>query len=79
MCEQKKLKKIMGYIHDWNDEIIAQFYDTMRDHGQRLVAHEFDDWGTWYNVSYVDFPSLLGFGRSNSNHPKIHNKGTLPT
>lgn len=29
VCERQKIKKIMSYKHDWNDEIIAQFYATL--------------------------------------------------
>jgi hypothetical protein len=28
-CEQKKMKTIMTFQYDWNDEIIAQFYSTL--------------------------------------------------
>ncbi|KAL6843727.1 hypothetical protein ACP4OV_026298 [Aristida adscensionis] len=29
MCEKRNLKGIMGFKHDWNEEVIAQFYSTL--------------------------------------------------
>jgi hypothetical protein len=28
-CERKKMKNIMTFQYDWNDEVIAQFYSTL--------------------------------------------------
>ena len=29
MCEDRHIKDIMGFQHDWNKEVIAQFYATV--------------------------------------------------
>ena len=29
MCQDRHIKDIMGFQHDWNKEMIAQFYATV--------------------------------------------------
>ena len=52
----------MEFQHDWNTEVVAQFYAT-------LLIEE-DEWwmhwmleGQWYSVDYDVFAAQLGFSR----------------
>jgi hypothetical protein len=46
-CEQKRMKTIMTFQYDWNDEIIAQFYSTL------WIKHADEE--SPYNFPYLIF------------------------
>ena len=46
-CEQKRMKTIMTFQYDWNDEIIAQFYSTL------WIKHADEE--SPYNFPYLNF------------------------
>jgi hypothetical protein len=64
-CEQKKMKNIMTFQYDWNDEIIAQFYSTL------WIKPADDIEGSWYKVSYRRFAHILGFTDDDISRDKI--------
>ena len=52
--------EIMEFQHDWNTEVIAQFYDTLYVEEDERRMHWMLE-GQWYNVDYDAFVALLGF------------------
>jgi hypothetical protein len=66
-CEQKKMKNIMTFQFDWNNEIIAQFYSTLwikpadEESPYNFPYMNFFIEGSWYKVSYRRFAHILGF------------------
>jgi hypothetical protein len=66
-CERKKMKNIMTYQYDWNDEVIAQFYSTLwikladEESPYNFPYLNFYIEGSWYKVSYRRFAHILGF------------------
>lgn len=81
-CEVKGLKTILGYQHDWNVEIIAQFYaiayfDESAADKRQWVLHWMTE-GNPFSVTYAMFASFLGFGDDDLGYAKIHGKGHLP-
>jgi hypothetical protein len=76
-CERKRMKNIMTFQYDWNDEVIAQFYSTL---WIKLVDEEspynfpylnFYFEGSWYKVSYRRFAHILGFSDEDISGDKI--------
>ena len=74
---EQKIKKIMAYQCDWNDEIIVQFYATLyvedSDGDARNWKMHWMIEGTWYSVGYLQFGRLSGFVTSDLNHSKLNN------
>jgi hypothetical protein len=65
-CERKKMKNIMIFQYDWNDEVIAQFYSTLwvkltdEKSPYNFSYLNFYIEGSWYKVSYRRFAHILG-------------------
>ena len=78
-CADKKIKKLMGFKHDRNKEVIAQFYATVYFgyiDGDRAMFWMTE--GTLYRITYPRFARLFGFGTNDANHPKLHLQPPLP-
>jgi hypothetical protein len=79
-CERKRMKTIMTFQYDWNDEVIAQFYSTLWiKHADEESPYNFPYLnffieGSWYKVSYRRFAHILGFldGDISGDKIKIH-------
>jgi hypothetical protein len=68
----------MGFRHDWNREIIAQFYTTVH------FGHTYDEramlWmnnGNKYGIHFSRLLALFTFGQEDKNYPKLHDGGLL--
>lgn len=75
-CNNKFLHLIMEFNHDWNEEVVAQFYATLYIGRAAKVMH----WtlqGKPLSVTYVDFTSILGYGGSYLTSPKIHDENVI--
>jgi hypothetical protein len=76
-CERKKMKEIMTFQYDWNDEVIAQFYSTLwvkladEDSPYNYPYLNFYIEGSWYKVSYCRFAHILGFTDNDISGDKI--------
>jgi hypothetical protein len=76
-CEQKRMKTIMAFQYDWNDEIIAQFYSTLwikhadEESPYNFTYLNFFIEGSWYKVSYRRFAHILGFTDEDISGDKI--------
>jgi hypothetical protein len=76
-CEQKRVKTIMTFQYDSNDEIIAQFYSTLWiKHVDEESPYNFPYLmffieGSWYKVSYRRFAHILGFTDEDISGDKI--------
>jgi hypothetical protein len=79
-CERKRMKNIMTFQYDWNDEVIAQFYSTLwikladEEGPYNFPYLNFYIEGSWYKVSYRRFAHILGFtdGDISGDKIKIH-------
>jgi hypothetical protein len=79
-CERKRMKTIMTFQYDWNDEIIAQFYSTLwikladEESPYNFPYLNFFIEGSRYKVSYRRFAHILGFtdGDISGDKIKIH-------
>jgi hypothetical protein len=67
------LRDILPFKKDSNNEVIAQFYDTVcfEEHGVTKKIHWMTE-SQWYEVLYSHFARLFGFGRKDASRPKIH-------
>jgi len=71
-CESKGVKRIMGFKYDWCNEVIAQFYATVYfDKNKAKTMHWMTE-GEWYEIKYMAFSRLLGFGPDDANKERIH-------
>ncbi|XP_034603496.1 uncharacterized protein [Setaria viridis] len=79
MCKQRKIYDLMGYKHDWNTEIIAQFFATLYfgDAGCDRVMYWRTE-GCLYSVTYTKFAETFGYGKADARRPKIHRKSSMP-
>ncbi|KAJ1253559.1 hypothetical protein BS78_K235300 [Paspalum vaginatum] len=81
-CERQKIKRIMSYQHDWNVELIAQFYAIVYFHNSNGEESRWEMvWmteGTVYSISYMEFAHLIGKHDPDFNRPKIHLEQCLP-
>jgi hypothetical protein len=66
------LTEIMGFRHDWNKEVLAQFHATYFWDQNRDEIHWMTD-GRHYRVDFVTFCLILGFGCEHRNFDRIHN------
>jgi hypothetical protein len=63
--ERKRMKTIMTFQYDWNDEVIAQFYSTLwikhvdEESPYNFPYLNFFIEGSWYKVSYRRFAHIL--------------------
>jgi len=75
-CDRQHIQKIMGFRHDWNKEIIAQFYATVyfddTDANPRKWQMVWMTEGDTHSISYLDFAIVLGMDNHDLNRPKIH-------
>ncbi|RLM62004.1 putative copia-like retroelement [Panicum miliaceum] len=72
-CENKKIKKLMGFNNHWNRELIAQFYSTVffgSLDGERAIFWMTE--GQVYRIKFKQFARLFGLDRNDINRPKIH-------
>jgi hypothetical protein len=71
--QAKHLRDILPFKKDSNNEVIAQFYDTVcfEEHGVTKKIHWMTE-SQWYEVLYSHFARLFGFGRKDASRPKIH-------
>jgi hypothetical protein len=76
-CERKKMKNIMTFQYDWNDEVIAQFYSTLwikladEESPYNFPYLNFYIEGSWYKVSYRRFAHIFGFSDDDISGDKI--------
>jgi hypothetical protein len=76
-CEKKRMKNIMTFQYDWNDEVIAQFYSTLwikladEESPYNFPYLNFYIEGSWYKVSYRRFAHILGFSDGDISGDKI--------
>jgi hypothetical protein len=76
-CERKKMKNIMTFQYDWNDEVIAHFYSTLwikladEESPYNFPYLNFYIEGSWYKVSYRRFAHILGFTDNDISGDKI--------
>jgi hypothetical protein len=71
-CESHRIKRLMGFHHDWNIEVIAQFYATLfiEEDGNVRVMHWITE-GEWYHLTYDEFATQFSFGQTDKDHSKI--------
>jgi hypothetical protein len=71
--QAKHLRDILPFKKDSNNEVIAQFYDTVcfEEHGVTKKIHWMTE-SQWYEVLYSHFARLFGFGRKDASRLKIH-------
>jgi hypothetical protein len=76
-CERKKMKSIMTFQYDWNDEVIAQFYSTLwikpadKESPYNYPYLNFYIESSWYKMSYRQFAHILGFTDNDISGDKI--------
>ena len=76
-CKDKNVYSLLSFHHDWNSEVIAQFFatcywDDADDDPVKRYVHWMTD-GEWYHISYAEFSMMFGFGRRDYGIPqKIH-------
>jgi hypothetical protein len=72
-CKAKHLRDILVFKKDWNNEVIAKFYDTIcfEEHGDTRKLHWMIE-SQLYEVSYAQFSRLFGFGQKDASRPRIH-------
>ena len=63
MCENRHIKDIMGFQHDWNKEVISQFYATVYfghdpENGNKRTIYWMTE-GHHYQCSYTSFCQLI--------------------
>jgi hypothetical protein len=78
ICQRTGLYGLMEFQHDWNSEVIAQFYATLyvQDEPQRM--HWMTE-GRWYSVDYAVFAGHLGISEEDLERDKIHSEQVLPS
>ena len=60
ICQRTGVYEIMEFQHDWNIEVVAQFYATLFVEEDVRRMHWMLE-GQWYSVDYNAFAALLGF------------------
>ena len=60
-CKEMGLYDIMGFIYDWNKEILAQFHSSLY-YDERQIAFFWTTKGVKYGVDYMTFSRILGLG-----------------
>jgi hypothetical protein len=81
-CEVKGLKNILGYQHDWNTKVIAQFFtivyfdERAEDRRQWVLRWMIE--GDHYSITYERFAELLGFLEDDLDRHRIHSESPLP-
>jgi hypothetical protein len=71
ICHAKGMTNIMALNYDWNEEVVAQFYENLYVRRETRTFH-------WLlqrkplSVSYERFAQILGFGEEDLSRPKLH-------
>ena len=68
---------LMEFVHDWNSEVIAQFYATLFVEEEPRCMHWMLE-GQWYSVDYDAFAAFLGFLEEDLQRDRIHTEQVLP-
>jgi len=76
MCEDRHIKDIMGFQHDWNKEVIAQFYATVYfghdpENGNKRTIYWMTE-GHHYQCSYTSVCRYLRLDDQDVNRPMLH-------
>jgi hypothetical protein len=66
-CQAKHLRDILAFKRDWNNEVIAQFCDTVcfEEHEDTRKLHWMTE-SQWYEISYGHYARLFGFGQKDA-------------
>ena len=67
----------MEFQHDWNTEVVAQFYATLYVEEDERHMHWMLE-GQWYSVDYDAFVALLDFSNDDLQKDRIHTEQVLP-
>ena len=78
ICEHTGVYEIMEFQHDWNTEVVAQFYATLYVEEDERRMHWMLE-GQWYSVDYDTFAALLGFPEEDLQRDRIHVEQVLPS
>ena len=70
-CKDMGLYDIMGFLYDWNEEILAQFHSSLY-YDEREIAFYWTTEGAKYGVDYMTFSRLLGLGTEDEKRDPIH-------
>jgi hypothetical protein len=72
------LKILMGINHEWNAEVIAQFYATLyiEEGGGARRMHWMTE-GDWFHISYDDFTSRFSFAAVDARRQRLHLQNPL--
>ena len=73
-------KRIMGFMHSWNREIIAQFYTTVhfgQHDGERAMFRMIED--EKYHITTPESVSLFRLGDADIDYSNLHDSGLLET
>jgi len=76
ICARIGASEIMSFKHDWNTEIVAQFYATLYVDSDRVMH-----WmtaGEYFSVEYAVFAGYLGFDEEDHARDKIHDEIVTP-
>jgi hypothetical protein len=76
MCDYHRLKKIMTFWYDWNEEVILQFYSTFFFHKNNTSITWMTN-GMKYSISIGRFASILGLGASAKHPLNLHDGNVL--
>ena len=77
-CRHQRVKYLMGFRHDWNKEIIAQFYATVHfgdKNGERAMVWMTN--GKRLGVTFSHFLELFNIIPEDKDLPKLHDEGLL--
>ena len=78
VCEQQRVKDLMGFRYDWNREIIAQFYTTVHfgyKDGERVMLWMSN--GVKYGIRFTRFLALFNIDPQDKDYPKLHDDGLV--
>ncbi|RLM69255.1 uncharacterized protein C2845_PM17G08490 [Panicum miliaceum] len=70
-CKEFGLYDIMGFMYDWNEEILAQFHSSLY-YDSRKIAFVWTTEGHKYDVDYMTFSRLLALGSKDEERDCIH-------
>ena len=77
ICQRTGVYEIMEFQHDWNTEVVAQFYATLFIEEDDRRMHWMLE-GQWYSVDYDVFATHLGFSEDDLHRDRIHTEQVLP-
>ena len=76
-CQRIGVYTLMEFVHDWNSEVIAQFYATLFVEEEPRRMHWMLE-GQWYSVDYDAFAAFLSFSEEDLQRDRIHTEQVLP-